>query len=70
MKCLVTETLSGEKDGAMAACVMTLQTTEERRIADTLFLRIVCALEVVVFVYITAVCKPEGTDCFLNVSRR
>ena len=40
MKCLVTETLSGEKDGAMAACVMTLETTEEMNDADTLFLRI------------------------------
>ena len=40
MKCLVTETLSGEKDGSMAVCVMTLQTTEELDASDTLFMRI------------------------------
>lgn len=40
MKCLVTKTLSGMKDGAVAACVMTLQTNEELILADTLFMRI------------------------------
>ena len=40
MKCLVTETLSGEKDGAMAACVVTLQTIEEVGFFNGLFMRI------------------------------
>lgn len=40
MKCLVTETLSGRKDGAEAVIAVALQTTEENVLRDTRILRI------------------------------
>lgn len=40
MKCLVTETLSGKKDGVLTVRVNTLQTIEEVGLFDSIFMRV------------------------------